>query len=145
MGCIPSSNTLAALPEGLLNSFESYELFVGNSKAGARPPYFCTKCAYKNKKQNRNLCHASDSDVFSFRCVPHVFVAYLRKNIIFTSLALYPSSDSMTGNVQKSTKCFCLFWAICGILIQLLSWSSPTHARRTPIECRYVWIYTQTV
>jgi len=33
MGCIPSSNTLAALPEGLLHSFESYELFVGESKA----------------------------------------------------------------------------------------------------------------
>lgn len=46
MGCIPSSNTLAALPEGLLHSFESYELFVGESKAGERwktPLYFCTR------------------------------------------------------------------------------------------------------
>ena len=69
-----------------------------------------------------------------FGCFPQVFVAYLRKNLIFTLLALYPS--------------FCLFWAICGILIQLLSWSSPRHTRRTPkyivdmyICISYVYIY----
>ena len=94
------------------------------------PPVFLYKM-YKNKTES---CAMPPILMCFFGCFPQVFVAYWRKNLIFTLLALYPS--------------FCLFWAICGILIQLLSWSSPRHTRRTPkyivdmyICISYVYIY----
>ena len=150
MGCIPSSNTLAALPEGLLHSFESYELFVGESKAGERwktPLYFCTRCIKTKPKAVPCL---------RFWCVfSGVFHRFLLlicgKNLSSHCWRCIPALTAWRGTCRNQTKFFCLFWAICGILIQLLSWSSPRHTRRTPkyivdmyICISYVYIYIYT-